>query len=95
MNGLSAEVVFEQGGDICWPNDPNLSEVNNDDIDDWVAGTGFLPLPGSYSGRLGHRPAADGVSAHVLHLRHAPCRRLSLAIIAGSLRADKLKTSAA
>lgn len=76
----------------AWPNEPNLSEVN---IDDWVVGAGFLPLPDSYSGRLGHRPAADGAPAHVLHLCHASCRRLSLAIIAGSLRTDKLKTSAA
>jgi len=52
LGDWTQEVVFDQGDDIYWPNDPNLFDVNNDGIDDWVVGTGFLPLPDSYNGRL-------------------------------------------
>lgn len=41
----TATTIFDRSDEIDWPNDPALFDVNNDGIDDWIVGTGFIPLP--------------------------------------------------
>ena len=41
----STETAFDRTFELDWPNDSSVFDVNNDGIDDWVIGTGFIPLP--------------------------------------------------
>ena len=41
----TATTQFDRTSQIDWPNDSSLFDVNNDGINDWVVGTGFIPLP--------------------------------------------------
>ena len=41
----STETAFDRTFEIDWPNDSSIFDVNNDGVDDWVIGTGFIPLP--------------------------------------------------
>ena len=46
----STETAFDRTFEIDWPNDSSVFDINNDGVDDWVIGTGFIPLPnGGYS----------------------------------------------
>ena len=38
----TADMIFDRTSEIDWPNDPNLFDVNNDGVPDWVIGTGLF-----------------------------------------------------
>ena len=41
----TADMIFDRTYEIDWPNDSNMFDVNNDGVQDWVIGTGFIPIP--------------------------------------------------
>ncbi|MBM75634.1 MAG: hypothetical protein CMK59_09550 [Proteobacteria bacterium] len=41
----TATTQFDRTYQIDWPNDSSLFDVNNDGLEDWVVGTGFIPMP--------------------------------------------------
>ena len=45
MGLWSTETAFDRTFELDLPNDSSVFDVNNDGIDDWVIGTGFIPLP--------------------------------------------------
>ena len=45
LGNWSVLTAFDRTFEIDWPNDSSLFDVNNDGVQDWVIGTGFIPLP--------------------------------------------------
>ena len=45
LGSWSVSTAFDRTYQIDWPNDSSLFDVNNDGVEDWVIGTGFIPLP--------------------------------------------------